>query len=311
MKKLLQKLKINLRGDNVTLPEYNNVSPIVYGILAVAGGIGIINTSLTFFKVENALKQPPTSTSSQKQNIINADYSAIIKRNIFNIDGTTPDASEGNDNVCTTEPKKSSLAYKVTGIIFGGDAKSSIALLEQNSDSKQSVYKLGDTLIAGTKISDISLNRVYIKGNSCPEFLEINYPTPPPQQRSANNKGGSRAAYSESGFERVGNDTTVTKQWVNDILTNKLSSALEDARAVPYLVGGQVKGFTITQIIPDSVYSKLGLQNGDVVSNINGIELNDAARAIQTLNSLRSENKIQLSVIRGGQPVNLQVNVQQ
>jgi type II secretory pathway component PulC len=52
------------------------------------------------------------------------------------------------------------------------------------------------------------------------------------------------------------------------------------------------------------------LKDGDIVSSINGIELNDAARAIQTLNSLRNENNIEIQLLRGGQTITLKVNVQ-
>lgn len=309
MKNFFQRLKIKIRGDHITLPEYSNIAPLIYTVLAISGGIGISHTIALFSKKET-ITQSKIQTPSKRNDIAKNEYDAIIKRNIFNIDGTVPDSSDSNEKFCPAESRPSSLAYKVTGIIFGGDAKSSTVLLEQNSGNKQLVFKLGDNLLPGTVISDITQDRVYITSKNCPEYLALNYPELPSQKRIANKSGNSNVSYSENGFERVGNDTTVTKQWVNDILTNKLSSALEDARAIPYVVGGQVKGFSITQIVPDSVYSKLGLKNGDIVSSINGIELNDAARAIQTLNSLRSETKIELDITRDGQPVTLKVSIQ-
>lgn len=316
MSNLLENLKIKIRGDNITLPESRNIGLIVYSVLIIAAGIGIVHTLMAFMGkndfISNKISNDKAQINfSQQKRAINVDeYDAIIKRNIFNIAGTVPDASDDNDNVCTTELKKSTLAYNVSGIIYGGSASTSIVLLEENSANKNLVFKLGDTIVPGKKISDITINKVFIAGKGCPEYLEINYPSPQMQRRFSQKGGNSNIAYSENGFERIGNTTNVTKQWVNDILSNKLSSVLEQARAVPYLVGGQVKGFTVTQIVSDSVYSKLGLKNGDVVSSINGIELNDAARAIQTLNSLRSESKIDLGIIRDGQPVSLKVNVQ-
>ncbi|MES2614857.1 MAG: type II secretion system protein GspC [Bdellovibrionota bacterium] len=314
MKNLFQNLRIKIRGDKINLPEAKNIAPIVYIILAVVGGVSTIGTVFTFIKKEKTLEQATNIKKkkeelNQKKIASNAEFSAILKRNIFNLDGTLPDTGATVADVCTGDAQPSTLSYKVSGIIYGGDAKSSIALLEGNSDHQSSAYKLGDSLIPGTIISNISSNRVYLTSKSCPEYLEIHYPSLPAQGRSTQKKN-TKGSYSENGFERIGNTTTVTKQWVNDVLTNKLSSALEEARAVPYLVGGQIKGFTISQIVPDSVYSKLGLQNGDVVSSINGIELNDAARAIQTLNSLRSESNIALEVTRGGQSITLKVDVQ-
>ena len=131
-----------------------------------------------------------------------------------------------------------------------------------------------------------------------------------PASRVRTGETKSAAAFSEPGFERTGNSSVVTRQWVNDVLTNKLSQTLEDALAQPHLVNGKVQGFIITQISPNSIYDKLGIKNGDIVTAINGIQLNDAARAIQTLNSMRSETNIELQAIRGGQTVNFKVSIQ-
>ena len=61
--------------------------------------------------------------------------------------------------------------------------------------------------------------------------------------------------------------------------------------------------------IIDSVYEKMGMKDGDVIEAINGIDLNDAARAIQTLNAMRNEGKIEIRMKRDGQTSNLDVQV--
>ena len=314
MKNFFQRFKVQIRGETITLPQHDQIAPLIYFIIIISCGFGIANTIRTILQAEGVIgEKKPISNIISKSPLQNTDneFTEILKRNLFNIEGTVPDASDIFEKICAPESKKSSLAFNVTGILFGGEAKTSLVVLEKKSDNKQQVYKLGDSILPGTKISDISSNRVYITAKYCPEYLELTYPVVTSQTRRGRQKSGrSDVDYAENGFERVGNDTTVTKQWVNDILTNKLSTALEDARAVPYMEGAQVKGFTLSQIVPDSVYSKLGLKNGDVISSINGIELNDAAKAIQTLNSLRSETKIELTTIRDGQPVVLKVNIQ-
>jgi general secretion pathway protein C len=316
MKNYFKKLTITIRGDRIKIPQYKDISPIIYTVLFIAGGFGIVKTFYIFNKVETSINPKTVEKITEYKAPVYEinEYKDIIKRNLFNIEGTVPDVDSNEDsNSCTTESRQSSLAYKVTGIIYGGDAKTSVVLMEQNKDNKQLVYKLGDSILPGIILSNIEENKVYFTSSntaSCPEYLELKFPSIPTNTRKIGQASASQASYAENGFERVGNDTNVTKQWVNDVLNNKLSTVLEEARAVPNLVGGQVKGFTISQIIPNSVYSKLGLQNGDVISSINGIELNDAARAIQTLQSLRSESKIELNVLRNGQSVSLKVSIQ-
>jgi general secretion pathway protein C len=45
------------------------------------------------------------------------------------------------------------------------------------------------------------------------------------------------------------------------------------ARIVPAFKGGVAVGFKLFSIRPDSIYGKAGLQNGDIVTSINGYDL--------------------------------------
>ena len=50
----------------------------------------------------------------------------------------------------------------------------------------------------------------------------------------------------------------------------------------------------------DSIFEKLGLQNDDVVREVNGVSLSDAAQSVKLLNSLRGESDVEFRVERGG-----------
>lgn len=307
------KLAVKLRRYDVQIPDAESVTFYVYGILALCIIIGVFGTLKTLYSFHtNTEKQSYHPFEGHMTEGSALAINIILKRNIFNIDGTIPDASSKHDSkmACPAITPKSTLAYTVTGIIFGGTAQSSIVLLEQSSDHKSAVYKFGDTLPNGSKVTNITSDKIFISNSNCPEYLAIEYPSFKNSRSAQSALKGNRTSYSEVGFERTGNTTEVTKPWVENILKNKLSSTLQDARAIPNLVNGQIKGFVITQITPDSVYSKLGLQDEDIVSSINGIELNDAARAIQTLNSLRNETHLEMRVTRNGQPITFNVNIQ-
>jgi type II secretion system protein C len=307
------KLAVKLRRYDVQIPDAESVAFYIYGFLALCTAIGVFGTIKTLYSFHTTTEKQSYSPFEQHMTETSSlAIEIILRRNIFNIDGTIPDASSKNDSkmACPAIVPRSALAYTVTGIIFGGTAQSSIVLLEQNSDHKPAVYKFGDTLPSGGKVTNITSDRVFISNNSCPEYLAIEYPSFKNLRSAQTALKANRTSYSEIGFERTGNTTEVTKPWVENILKNKLSSTLQDARAIPNLVNGQIKGFVVTQITPDSVYSKLGLQDEDIVSSINGIELNDAARAIQTLNSLRNETHIEMRVTRNGQPITFNVNIQ-
>lgn len=75
------------------------------------------------------------------------------------------------------------------------------------------------------------------------------------------------------------------------------------------MVDGELKGFKLDRIRSDSIYQKAGLQNGDVVEEINGIPLTDTSQAIKLLQSLRNEADIEIRFSRSGAKQNLNMKV--
>ena len=233
---------------------------------------------------------------------------------MFNSEGQAAD--EKKDSGC--EIRKSDLPLKFTGVIFGGRADASIVVLESSANKQSDTFFLGEVVPGDAKIVDIERDKVYFERNNCKEFLELDQP-PLPKKRVAGERKrpvsplpgavGGENSYKEDGFERSGVTVAATRQWVEKAITVDFAKTLQDAKASPNQVNGEVRGFVLTRIRPDSIYEKMGMQDGDIIEAINGIELNDAARAIQTLNAMRNENGLEIRMKRNGQSSNLNVQV--
>jgi general secretion pathway protein C len=81
-------------------------------------------------------------------------------------------------------------------------------------------------------------------------------------------------------------------------------------RAIPNVENGKTDGFRISEVIPGSLFSQMGLRNGDVVSSVGGQALNDPTQAITLLNSLRTSSSLSITVSRHGRPVELNYQIQ-
>jgi len=79
--------------------------------------------------------------------------------------------------------------------------------------------------------------------------------------------------------------------------TANLNSLASEARIVP---DKQENGFKIFSIRPGSIWQKIGVQNGDVIKSINGIELSSPDKALEAYGRLRNANKISLDIVRRG-----------
>ncbi|BBH52576.1 PDZ domain-containing protein [Fluviispira sanaruensis] len=313
MKSFVAKFKHRIFSSDLVIPPAEKVVPYVYSIAGISFALGVVTTFTGLSQSKNNKNTQPFDINNTESLTETQTVESILKRNLFNVTGAIPDAEDNGKIVCSPNPIKSELQYKIAGIIFGGTSESSIVQFENSgsTDNKKSnSFVIGNMLPMGGRLTGIQKNRILITNKNCPEYIDLVYPTPPKSRESRVSQSNTGSSFKENGFERNGNVSTASKQWVNNILTNNFAKTLEDAKASPYLVGGQVKGFILTNITPNSVYAKLGLQNGDIVNSINNIQLNDAARAIQTLNSMRNENTIVLQILRSGKQTELKANIQ-
>lgn len=292
-------------------------------VISAAANVAFVKYAL-FPSITASLKSKSTETGAGLITVLDRpkyeDFKVIWTRNLFNSEQKEESAKEvATENVC--QPVLADLPLKFTGVIFGGNKETSLVLLESTATKQSDTFLLNDVVPGDSKIVDISRDRVFFlrEGNSCPEYLELQQP-PLPKRRVPNlarsrqdrseQVSDSPFEFSESGFTRARDGNIVAdRRWVDKALTTDFTKTLQDAKASPHVVNGEVKGFVLTRIRPDSVYEKMGFQDGDVVEQINGIDLNDAGRAIQTLNSLKNENAIELMVKRNGVAVPLKIQV--
>jgi len=94
------------------------------------------------------------------------------------------------------------------------------------------------------------------------------------------------------------NYRVLDKREVEAALDN-LPLLLTKARVVPNLgPDGKNNGFRIVSISPSSFYEKIGLQNGDILQRINGIDVRDPATFMRIFTQLKTEPSISLDLLR-------------
>lgn len=90
-------------------------------------------------------------------------------------------------------------------------------------------------------------------------------------------------------------------------VTGNLGALASQARIVP---SKKDNGFKIFSIAKDSLFSKLGIQNGDILKSINGIELSSPDKAIEAYSRLQSASKLSLDIVRKGQNETLEYTIE-
>ncbi|HLM48396.1 MAG TPA: type II secretion system protein GspC, partial [Myxococcaceae bacterium] len=96
----------------------------------------------------------------------------------------------------------------------------------------------------------------------------------------------------------------VSRQELDAVLANP-NQLLMQARVIP-----SHQGFKMFSIRPDSLYARIGLQNGDVLQRINGLTINNVQDGLMAFHKLRESPRIELEVERNGQSMRMNYAVQ-
>jgi general secretion pathway protein C len=80
-------------------------------------------------------------------------------------------------------------------------------------------------------------------------------------------------------------------------------------RALPHFVNGKTDGFSISQVAPGSVFEQLGLQDGDLLTSIDGQPVTNPMQAMGLIEAVKTASAIDLTVNRGGSPTSVHLDL--
>lgn len=89
---------------------------------------------------------------------------------------------------------------------------------------------------------------------------------------------------------------------LRDVITENATKITDIMRPVPHVQEGQIVGFRVTPGRDRATFEALGLQSGDVVTDINGIVLDDPSQGLQVFQSLGETTQANVTVLRDGVP---------
>lgn len=197
-------------------------------------------------------------------------------------------------------PVKSSLRVRLLGTLVSALPTWSIASIQDAVTQKTETFMVGDK-IQGAEVLEIERERVIILNNARREYIDNQAgdgAAPPPI--ATNVPVAAPPSSSGSGIRALSdNDYEVPRAEIDKTLSNLNDIAMQ-ARIVPAFKDGQAHGFKLFSIRPDSIYSKIGVQNGDVIRRINGYDLNSPEKALEVYAKLKEAGRIELELERNG-----------
>jgi general secretion pathway protein C len=80
-------------------------------------------------------------------------------------------------------------------------------------------------------------------------------------------------------------------------------------RALPHFVNGKTDGFSISNVAAGSVFEQLGLQNGDLLTEIDGKPVTNPMQAMGLMTAVQTASSIDLTIQRGGSPTKVHLDL--
>lgn len=193
------------------------------------------------------------------------------------------------------------LNLTLMGILSQTAERGSRALIASSSGEEKS-YAVGDDIERNTSLHSVFPDRVILVRAGRFETLRLD--------KNAPRKNVSSSDDGDQDEEPVGDTTANMLNAVRAELLADPSRAADFIRAQPASSGGQMRGYRVYPGRDRSAFTAAGLRPGDLVTQVNGIQLNDPSTALQMLSQLSSAGALTVVVERGGEQQTINVNFQ-
>ncbi len=246
---------------------------------------------------------PPTTLAASAAK--GADLNAIAAANLFG-----QYQPPHGDAIDIKHARETTLNLTLLGV-FAWNEKLSRAIIEpQGGEAKP--FAIGDTVVAGATLQQVLPDRAILSRNGRLEALKLKKGAMDGGAESPDTDNSDLDNSSDEDQQDSGDDEPANSvSEVRNVLLSDPSRAAEFIRVMPLNAGNGLNGYRVYPGPDRTLFTGTGLRPGDVVTAVNGVQLNDPARAIQMLGDLAHTNNLSITVNRGGTNQNIQVNLNQ
>jgi len=215
-------------------------------------------------------------------------YRTILERNIFQSHTNSAAAAE---TIKVEQIKPTERNLKLWGTVVGTDPARAYAIIEEpgvNSRRKvQFLHKRGD-IVQGAEIKKIMREKVILSANGKNEILHI----VKPQSSGKIRRTGS--AYNQQRNQPIRQRRILRRSQIQKAISN-IDTILSQANIRPHS-----EGFQITRIRPASIFRRMGLRNGDIITAAGSRPINSVTDAIDIWQDLIARGETSLEIKRRG-----------
>jgi general secretion pathway protein C len=233
---------------------------------------------LQFVDSSAGQKSRPAPQTLQNQRSSLEDHQVISQRNLFL---TTLTALA--DKTVGLTPSEEYTAFDLKGTIAVNESMG-FAIVEEKGKGKQKLYRLGE-MIGSARLIRVTRNEAVLNSGGRDLVMKI--------------KETGEGALSGGVSRPSGSGIAISKQEVTESLGD-LKSIMSQAVVRPFFNEGVQQGYIVSNIVPGSLYERLGLKNGDIIVDVNNKKLDSADDVLQLVNVMQSGGGVSVNLMRNG-----------
>lgn len=219
------------------------------------------------------------------------DYTSIAAAHLFGTAATT----EQPVVVETENAPDTRLNLKLRATVAATDEQVAHAIIADGSGNEK-VYFVKSSIPGGATLYRVHPDRVILNRGGVLETLRL------PREFA----GRATSTSTGSAQRAAGNDSNIQQ-----LLSDNVANFAEIIRPQPFMPNGQLKGYRVFPGRNRQQFIALGLRPGDLITSVNGMELNDPAQGMEIFRSLGDSSQVSVTVERAGNQQELTLDIAQ
>jgi len=274
----------------ITLSSYVVVDG-VYGTLAARLTATPQRSGQHAYSVANTgTSRPPLSA-----------YKTVRERNLFS---TRSSSAPVDRQVDPTTLEETKLNLKLWGTV-SGSSDGDYAVIEDVKAREQNLYRVGDAVQTAT-LKDIYREKVVLSVNGKDEVLQMQDLK---SGQAAVRPGRLPARGSEAGTGTIRAQRISLRRSYIEQSMQDMASLMTQVQIQPHMEDGVPAGLSLSSIKPNSIFRRMGLRNGDVITGVDGNAISSVDDALKMVDSLKSASNLTVQLKRRGRQKNIEYRI--
>ena len=280
------------------LQQLNRKSATVVSLLLIVACAYLLVEITWLFVPQDDIAMAPVQ--SRKQPVVNAprqqdSFRKLTSANIFGV----------SEQAAVQQPSKApetKLNLTLKGVLAATPMELASAIIAQGKSGKEEIYSVGDRMPGNVLIKEIHPEYVVLERSGRLETLKL-------QKISGVEGVEALSSSSLSSRPAGGSHATQLKQIRSNIIKNPTSFG-EYALPVVVKENGKQIGYRLNPQKKGELLAKLGIQSTDVITQINGVKLDQPQNGISALRNLSTATNLDIVVRRNGAEVPMNISLQ-